>query len=229
MLKVTALGGGIVRAPAEVNYTAIANITSNTLTPSFTSIAIGTAVAGRRVVVGTENYYTTDVPTVSSMAIIGETGAEVHDAAPTGTVHVAEIWDAVVDTGTSGTIAPVWGGAPTGYSCGIIVWEVHTVSGAASDTDDDFQVGGTTASVTVTVPAGGVVIAYATFGNNPGTLTWVGVDEDVAATAMCDADCTLYQAGASKQYVSGGETVVSVDVATSSGGRLLVVAVYSPA
>lgn len=216
--------------PAEVVYTAIANLTANTLTPSFVGVAIGTAVVGRRVVVGTHPYYSNDVPTLSSMAIAGGAAAEVIDPGAKTSVLVGEIWDRQVDTGTTTTIAPVWGGAATSYSNGIVVWEVHNVSGGATDTDEHFLPSGVgTNSVTVTVPDGGVVLAYGTFSSNPTDITWGGVDEDVAETLMCDADCAIYQAGASRQYLVGGDKTITMLVSTTTLARHLLVAVYSPA
>jgi len=115
---------------------------------SFTSFPLGAAHSRRAIVVAANSNQT-----VSAVTIAGVTSTQLINITTSGS---ASLWIALVPTGTSGTIDVTT--SVSAGQVGIAGWRVINLrSLAAQDTDDD-AAGNTSASLTLNVPANGVVI-----------------------------------------------------------------------
>lgn len=126
--RVASGGGGVSGGYVSTNGSA-----SNTTTYTFTSQAIGTPAAGRRVVVAVANRDTSAVPSSVTVDGVGLT----MDASKVIT-SVASVWSGVIPTGSTANIVVTYASSNT--YCGIGVWETSGapvatgVSGASSAT-----------------------------------------------------------------------------------------------
>jgi hypothetical protein len=170
----------IEAAPVTIEFTDSAVSGSNLTTYTFSSVDIGSAETGRRIVVVTQGREVN--PAVSSITINSVSAALVYaDHLDGGSSWPIEIWSAVVPTGTSVTISLVFtlGCA----AAGIGVFKVMNAAATASATVGNNATGTSKATATIDVPAHGGVISYAAcFG---GSSTWTlasvteGFDETV--------------------------------------------------
>lgn len=221
-IRMGAAGGG--GGPVTVSNTdsPVDGSTSSTFT--FSSAALGTAAAGRIIVVevaGSES--SAGDRTVSAITIGGVSAAKVTGESGV-TDKLCEMWDAVVPTGTTGDIVvTVAGGDLNG--CGCIVWAIYDADPATNDAQNDSSVTTDAVSVSINVPANGVLVA-GSFCNENRTMTFAGVDEDIDESITGDYE----HAGGSKAYTA--EQVGLTCSATSSGTTavsILNAASYGPA
>tara|TARA_R110000824_G_scaffold307301_1_gene494815 strand:- start:83 stop:769 length:687 start_codon:yes stop_codon:yes gene_type:complete len=203
--------------------------TTSTLTPSFADQAMGTASSDRIIVATAAGYYSS-LQTLGSYSIAGETGTE-RIASASGGGNRPGMFSAPVSSGTTGTMAPTWISQPACYDTSIGIWAIKGSGANPTDTGSVFVAGGssTLLSVTVDVPAGGVVVAYTICYNVAGTPnSFVGVDQDFV-TATTGTDGQTFHAGGSKAYAAS-QTDLDVTVAnTGTPERSLIVAVWGPA
>lgn len=169
-------GAGGSTPPVTISFTASAqrevSPAASVITDS--SIAIGTASATRKVVVGAACVGSAaSARSVSSMTIGGVSATYVigqSDALGSQQYRV-EIWQATVPTGTTGDIVTTWNANVAQH--GIGVYAIYDAASAAHDT------GGSTASPmsdTLNIPANGVAVGVA--GSNGGaTFTWTNLTE----------------------------------------------------
>ena len=202
--------------------------TTSTLTPSFSSQAMGTASSDRIIVATAAGFYSSGM-TCGSYSIAGETGTQRLDGSGGGNRPV--MFSAPVSSGTTGTMAPTWVGTPTSYDTSIAVWAIKGSGANPTDSGVAYAAQGssTLLSVTVDVPAGGVVVAYAVCFNVAGTPnSFVGVDQDFV-TATTGTDGQTFHAGGSKAYAAS-QTDLDITLAnTGTPERALSVAVWGPA
>jgi hypothetical protein len=147
-------------------------------TYSFTSQAIGTAANNRIVVVAADtNGGAAGSDGVSSMTI-GGISATLVKASLADDHCQAELWEAVVPTGTTATVAVTWNSARG--RCGIGIWAVYNAKFTPHATAEDNHVGTSSAatSVSINVPASGACIGCVSAGAaSAATFTWAGVTE----------------------------------------------------
>lgn len=154
-------GGSQVDAVARTTYT-------------FTSVGIGTAAAGRKVVVAAANARATTTSAVSSMTIAGVSATKVvaanHD--PDDTADT-ELWQAVVATGTTATIVVTYDLATD--RCGVGTWAVYGAASAAHATATNFS---DPLSASINVPEKGGCIGSVGSANVVLTYTWTNLTEN---------------------------------------------------
>lgn len=189
----------------SVSFAGAVGKSDDLTTYTFSSAALGTAAANRKVVVAACSMVT--ARTVSSMTINGISASEISGtyAATASTVNNISMWQADVPTGTTGDIVVTWSGAQN--RCGIGVWAVYGAAATAHATATD-----TTSpwSQSVAVPAGGILIA-AVSGVTATARSWDSPQvEDY--DDFIEAD---YQSGA--HYASAAGETVSVVMTPNSG------------
>ena len=205
----TAAAGSAV----TVTHTASPVDASNATAYTFSSTAIGTAHANRRVVVGTAA--STGTATVSSLTVGGVSATEIGTyQAATSTVS---LWSAAVASGTSADIVVTWSGAQT--RCGIGVYDVR---GAAASAYTMISGNGLTSALSGTahIPAGSVGIGVAV-NSNSGGWTWAGLTEHYDETM----EGGTYHSGASAAFGSEvfGQTISATQSAASDHGALVAI------
>lgn len=190
-----------------VSYRASVNDAVSRSTYTFAATSIGTASASRYVVVAVATVDGT-VAAHNSVTVGGVSCNSLANAGTSGDNRVTMwITQTAIESGTTADIVVTCSNSET--ACTIGVWAVYDItSNTAADAQTDT---GTTLSVSVTVPAGGVIIAaaFATSAGPP-THTWTNVTEDFET-----ANAGGRFSGASTVSVAGGTIAVS-DVASST-------------
>jgi hypothetical protein len=202
--------------PITGGYVSTATNTSSGTSFDFTSQAIGTAAAGRVVIVGIVN----DSQTVSSVSI-GGVSASLVKRQRDGTSANAELWSAVVATGTTATISIAFAG--TTERPGIGVWAIY---GASSSPSATAGASGNAPSTTISVPAGGFAVGcimHNTGGSS--TFSWSGLTENYDAVIASSNS----HSGASSLFTAA-QAPLSV-TCTQSGGtnNAMALAAFAPA
>jgi hypothetical protein len=163
-------------------------------TKTFAGHAIGTASGDRYVVVFVNAQSSTDI---TSVTVAGQSTTRLLSFATDSKIYVT---NAAVPSGTTADIAVTNTGAGT-VNMSIGVWAVtRLLSNAAADTASDS--GSNPASLTVDVPAGGVIIACARGNGGAGSGTWS------VLTERFDSN------------VESGHNVAGGDLASAAGGSL---------
>ena len=145
-------GYGVVAAGPMMTYQAGSNIATDLTTYTFSAMPIGTAEANRRVIICVGQRSTN--PVVSSMTIGGV--AATQDASVNSSFNEAEIWSAVVPTGTTADVVVTFAAAQA--RCLIEVYTIHNIS-SSSKTDSASGTGqGATANLITNVQAGDFVV-----------------------------------------------------------------------
>jgi len=211
--------------PVTVSYTASAGDATDATAYTFSSQAIGTAGANRKVVVGTSCTRSAGAATSVSTLTIGGVSATLVVAAPTDGVNdrPTEFWQADVPTGTTADIVVTWGDAAV--RCGIGVWAVYDAASAANDTGSSVA---DPMTDTLNIPANGVAIGFSnSSGGTPATHVWTGLTEDFDSV---NPEAEDVYSGASDAFavVQTGLTIESnPSVASAANG--FVIASWGPA
>lgn len=163
------------RAAASVSLTATTNSASSLTSYSLAAQAIGAASAERVVFVcvGTRNAG----QLASSITIGGISATKAIGATDPSGFNAAEIWYAVVPTGTTATVVINYSVAPP--RIGVSVYAAYNLLNGGATT----QTGSSSAAsptVSLAPPIHGIAIAYL-FGAAAVTVTWAGLTEDVDA------------------------------------------------
>ena len=173
--------------------------TTSATTYTFTGCDIGTAVAGRVVVVAVETHTLDNkLNRTLSSGTIGGAAAGVRVTAGTTAYGTASIMSLVVAAGATATITVTMNGATDG--CAIHVYALY---GAASATPTDTASATDSSATTIDIPAGGVCIGCAY--NRTQGVTWTltsivedaHADFDVAAYCTGSVESLIAQTGAS--------------------------------
>ncbi len=205
----------------DVSYLTNLTDANDLSTYTFSGVSFGAADAGRKIVFAFFVPKVDPPPSITSVTIGGVTATLVTGAtvgvSPTVTNLTGYLYEAVVPTGTSGTITVVLGAAAVRFAGG--VWRV--ISGTASSGAGNGIASGSSATITPTIPTGGVGIfcAYNSSGN---FNAWTNLSTE-------DFDKTLE----STRGVSGGRRTVAGATAvtanaTTSGATGLVGCAYEP-
>jgi hypothetical protein len=155
--------------PVTGSLTAHPVSTADLTTYTFSTTAIGAAMAGRLIVVGVAGAAGTR--TVSSVTV-GGTSLTYVTRAQNATCTV-ELWAGVVASGTTGDVVVTWSGAQT--RCGVGVYALYganaTAFHSAVDTD-----GSDPMTASLNIPAGGYAVGVA-FNANSSTFAWANLTE----------------------------------------------------
>lgn len=171
--KAAIQAGGAAAAAVTYHSTQTAE---NANDVTFSAVAIGTAAANRRVVLGVG--FRSSANTVAAITIGGVVAERLVNRRPSETPIVVQMWEATVPTGTTADIVVATSGAGVN-DLAVSVWDVTSAAEAAADITSD---GSPTGSSPLTmsnheIQAGGVVLAFAyARGRNTFALTWTGVD-----------------------------------------------------
>lgn len=146
-------------------------------TYTHSSLDIGTASAGRYVIVGIWQTNSTAARTASSVTIGGVTATFLdRSQIATGATRFGtkEYWIANVPTGTTGNVVVTWSGACQRSS--VDVWAVYNLKSTTLADSQADTTNLTTSTVTISIPSGGFALAFAT-GNSSPTYTWSSASE----------------------------------------------------
>lgn len=214
------LGEGV--APAQATYVSTAHVSSSN-SPSFTSQAIGTASAGRYVLVAIAHVTNADAGTITAVTIGGISATILsHGNNTDNIVHMAYA-GAFVPTGTTATIA-----ITTSVSAGAFgtTIDVYTVFGLQSQTpvgfyNDSAAAGGTRTFSSVAYPANGFTIGMVAIRASASaqTITWSGLTKNTN-TFMNDGGVQENYSSASSNFTTGstGNTITATMPSPSING-----------
>lgn len=192
--------------------------TANLSIYTFSGAAIGTASAGRYVVVACA---AGGDFTISGCTIAGNAATLVANSTANNDANTA-MFILLVTTGTTADIVVDIAGADANANMAIHVYTITGTSGTAHDT---LQFVGTTGTPTGTidVPAGGGGIGVvATRGNGtPRTYTWAGL-ADKNADATTEANDTSSAASEDGLGVEAGRTITATPSGTITAGSMSV-------
>lgn len=174
MTELAGFAGTPAGPPATVVNTASASSTSDLTSYSFAAQSLGTAAAGRRIVVGVTTA-DNSANSISSVSIGGVAATPVV-AAQNGTSCLAGLFILQVDAGTTATIDVVFANAT--FRCGIGIWAVYDLqSSAATDTGSSAA---DPMTDTLDIQAGGVAIGVAT-AFTIASVVWTNLTENYDA------------------------------------------------
>lgn len=208
-----AAGGG----PVVITYRANSNADAPASPKTYAAMAIGTAGADRYVIagiVGLLNGVTISGVTIGGVAAVQQTTRV--DASG----YKAEIWTALVPTGTTADVIVTFsGGTATNMdvvTCSMTGTSTGTATNTYGDTDDSNPL-----TASINIPANGG--AFGITGNNSGTaVTWTNLTEDVDA---------LDVGGRRVSSASRNDTVAQTGLAvsvTGTGTSILAIAAFGP-
>ncbi|KKL65245.1 hypothetical protein LCGC14_2156910 [marine sediment metagenome] len=192
-------------------------IDANQTVYTFSNHAIGTASADRYVVVGVGGRGGAD-KSVSSVTVGGTSLTELVELK--AFVNTSALWWGNITTGTTADIVVTWDSSGR-TGTGIGVYTLTGVDGTVSDTASDSDANGTdAASINLTVPAGGAVIATNKAGGliSASTWTWTGVTEDFEQTIEIDNTQT-----AANDEFAGAQSPLVVTVAPNQSDQKVLV------
>lgn len=208
--------------PGTIAFMQSANSTADLSTYTFGSQNFGAAASDRVLIAAVTSRRAGGVD-VSSVTIGGVTAARVVSA--TSTEGVTAIYAASVPTGASGTVEVVLTG--TALRCNVDLYLATGIAATAHATQATASFSGTTLSVSLDVPAGGVALAAAQSGGGSGAWpwTWSGLTErsDLAVesamrpTSAADEFASA-QSGLSISATLVGGTPVTPSLAVASWG-----------
>ena len=163
-------------APASLTYIGTSVDNSDTATHTYPDHAIGAAASDREVIIAV-NYDDNATNSLSSATIGGETATiHVDTGTTSGIPPGVAIISALVDTGTTGTIVLNFTAAIR-HSAVNVYRAVDLTSRTPHATDSATVNGGASASLSVNVPANGILLAGAVIKANK-TATWTGATKN---------------------------------------------------
>lgn len=162
----------------NASFTASAKDSTGQTTYTFSSVSVGTAADNRQVVVGVHSILGSPGITINSVTIGGISASRVVKQESGSGGRVAEFWKASVPAGTTGNIVVTASAAM--LACSIGVWAVYGASTATFDTDGSNV---NPASVTLSVPTGGIALGFGV-SNASSTATWTNLTEDLDDTVQ---------------------------------------------
>ena len=202
---------------ATISYIGVTFDSANQTTYTFSSHAIGTAAANRKVVVGVKTFGV-NTTTVNSVTVGGNSATQRVEAGD-GFSSEVELWDVDVSTGTTADIVVTNGSGKGG--CVVSVWAVY--GAAASPTATVTSAASPLALTLSSIPAGGVAIGWG-YNNSSGTYTWANLTEDNDA----EADGGYRYSGASDAFATE-QTSLAITATPSAGVGDGVAASWGPA
>jgi len=161
-------------------YNGKAAVQSSASSFSFASQALGDAASNRYIVAVVEVFTSGTNFTISSLTVAGVSASQVVTRDDSGGAQKVrtEMWIAAVPTGASGNIDVTFAGSVT--KCMVANYALYNLSSstAAHTASDGGGSGDTSASVSIDVPASGILLASGAYVNSADTQTLSGVTED---------------------------------------------------
>jgi hypothetical protein len=212
----------IASANAEATYIGRTTNTSFLTTYTFSSVAIGAAVANRRVVVGV-SARGGQSPLMTGVTCNGEAMTLVEEIASTSSVSsYAGLYEIVEADGTDCEIVVTFAQAGQTH-CSLNVFTVANTNGVATDTIESIANPG---SGSLTVPVNGCVIGLAMTGcsASTGSWAWTNLTED-SDYIPASGNAT---SAASSNTAEGSLTITATASGTTLGRRVMVAGAWSP-
>lgn len=215
-----ATGFGVFRppTPATLTYQTTTRNGTNLAAYSFTTQAIGTAAADRRVFMAIHYGAGSGGFTISSATIAGVTGTQhVFTSVGTTNFRATAIYSALVPTGTTGTMAVNFSGSVG--RCGIGIWSAYGLKNTTpfATTSSNVQ----PLSLSLARPPNGIAIgAWTSVTTTTGNTTWTGLTErydvvDETTTMETGADASGLYNGSSSFAITASVTNSSGTASTS--------------
>lgn len=213
-------GGGAAGAPAPISVSIVG--TDHKVDPTdlqvftFSACALGTASAGRRIIVGVSGRASSASAAVSSITVGGVSATKVIEALDSSFHNSAGLWIADVPNGATGDVVVTFGAVV--QRAGICVWSMTgAASAVASDTDSNNTTAANVAVITktLTIPTRGGAIGYS-FGTFAGgtTASWTNLTEPSGFDEILEASNN--HTGASDNFAVGADTDLTVTWSTTS-------------
>lgn len=220
---------------ASLSYLSSTGTGTNATSYTFSGVSFG-AEASDRIIVIQAAGSTTGTEGFSSVTIGGVSATKIAEQKTANTADITSMWYAEVPSGTTGSVVVVFNSLSA--RCGLGVWRLTGVTVTPFDFSTSLDPTGTgaaskanpSASTTIDVEAGGVIIASAYSSNsgttNPPTFAWTGVTENYETVAESRAVVSgaLNDSGSAET----GKTI-TVDLTSDNSRVALVVASWSPA
>lgn len=166
------MGAANIGVPATIEFTDSSVDSSNASTYTFSSQALGSAEAKRKIVVAIIAQGSGAASTIDTVTVAGNSCTQHIEQFSTGAQQcTGGIWSVELASGTTGDIVVTLNEGKT--SCGIGVYKVVGASASISDTASDT---GASPSASINIPAGGVAVACM-YDSSGGTSTWTNLTE----------------------------------------------------
>lgn len=219
----TAAAGG----PFAVSYLTNLIDTVDATTYTFSTVSLGDADAGRKILVPLYTLKADPAATISSVTIGGVSAALVTGTNTTvatgGASHLTEMWEAAVPTGTTGDIVITCSAQTVRMAGGVyrIVSGTSSSGGATSGTS--VQTLNTGSSLVIPTDGVGICYSFASASSNYGN--WTNVD-DVLGDFDAVVETTRVHAGA--QRATAGSTQVTATAGSAGNVMTLNWVAYGP-
>lgn len=188
--------------PATVSFEGCTTNINNLTTYTFNNVAIGTAASDRIVVVGVSAEDGATVFNTSSMTIGGNAATERVDTAAASTTFTTSIYNLLVTSGTTATVAVTMTEAVEALN--ICVWAVYGLASAVPLSTDSFS--GTGSATLSTTGDGGVIIGSAAHSGIAGnSVVW----EVPPLTSRADATSAEMAYGAADMTTTGASVTIN--------------------
>lgn len=207
--------------PASLSFRTNTFSETDLTTYTFSSQDIGTAVTGRRVIVGVGGVAAAS-RTISSVTIGGNSAAQsVFAEATTTAAEQAAIYVLQVDAGTTADIVVTWSSGMV--RCAIGVWAAYDLqSSTATHTGSSTASPGT---ANLNVSAGGVAFGMAINLQNSGTNTYTWNNLTEAFDASFGSGIGTYS-GAESTFATAQSGLTITATPTGSDSRVMAIASY---
>jgi len=206
---------------STINFTASAVNGTNTLEHRLSNIAIGTADANRKVVVGVVADHNTQQKVIN--ITIGGVNTSLVVEAGHSNGRQPEIWQADVPTGITADIVITWNASAT--QVGIGVWAIYDAASNAHDTNVSHPPTGTAPSGKLNILSDGVALSIS-MADNSATWTWSNLTENYDETV----ESSVVQSGASGNFTNfqTNLTITATPSSTTSNNLRMVSASWGP-
>lgn len=209
--------GAFVSGFASIVKTDNAVSTTDTNVYTFSTKSIGTAAAGRRVLVGVHGIQSPAV-TISSLTVGGNAATAAVSLASEGNISPIAIYVIQVDSGTTADIVVTFSGGA--LCCGIGVWAAYDLQ--SSTQTDTVTATADPSTGAIDCVAGGVIVAYgSSYGGAGLTHAWTGLTENF--DEVVDGGISTFHTGASDAFATA-QTGLSVSMNPSGGTNAAMVA-----
>ena len=204
---------GSVGSDVTITFVEQAKTDSSATTYTFSDATLGGS-AGDHFIIGTTGRQSTaSTNDITSVTVDGNAAVELVDSpGSTGTQHTG-LWIAEGKGNADGDIVVVFGAACN--AAAYAVWRATNVGHVgAFESKSEEASGGTDPSETITIPAGGALIAYADTNGSSKSFSWTNATERFDADA---GDADNWHSGASDAFASHTEDrAITVDQGTTT-------------
>jgi hypothetical protein len=214
----------IASGSAAATFIGSTSSTSALTTYTFNTVAIGTAVANRRVVVGITARCATSSPAVTSVTCNGNAMSLAQElSTASASSSYAGLYEIVEASGTTCTIVVTFAQAGQSF-CSINVFTIADSGGAATD---NFESVANPGSGSLTIPVNGCAIGVAMCGcsSATGSFAWTGLETESSDYIPASGNCT---STALSNTAEGDTTITATASGTTLARRVMVAAAWTP-